>query len=390
MGVPRSNRVRQTQHSAGLIRTLAWCLLPVLPVLMGGCGKKAVGEGAGPQEVTVITVAPRNTPFPYEFVGQTQSSRQVEIVARVNGFLERKVYTEGSMVKAGQTMFLQDRKPFQAQVDAAQASLSAQQARLQVARDNLGRVKPLAALNALSQKDLDDAIGQEKAASAAVDGARANLTQAQLDLGYTVITTPVAGASSFSRVQEGQYLDASNRQLTYVAQLDPMWINFSISENDMLDLRTEAKEGRLILPKTDNYEVQVILADGSIFPSPGRITFANADFNPTTGTFLLRATLANPDGTLRPGQFVRVRINGAVRPNAILVPQKAVLEGAQGKFVVLIDKDQKAQIRPVKVGPWLGENWIIVDGLAAGDVVVVDGVARLGPGTPVKIVNKKA
>jgi membrane fusion protein, multidrug efflux system len=390
MGVPRSSRRRQSLRATGVVPALAWCLLPVLAVLVGGCGKKAVGEGAGPQEVTVVTVAPHDTPYPYEFAAQTQSSRQVEIVARVNGFLERKVYTEGSMVKAGQTMFLQDQRPFQAQVDAARASLSAQEARLQVARDNLGRVKPLAALNALSQKDLDDAIGQEKAASAAVDGARANLTQAQLNLSYTVISTPVAGASSFSRVQEGQYLDGSNRQLTYVAQLDPMWINFSISENDMLDLRTESKEGKLRLPSTDNYEVQVILADGSIFPATGRITFANADFNPTTGTFLLRATLANPDGTLRPGQFVRVRINGAVRPNAILIPQKAVLEGAQGKFVVLVDKDQKAQIRPVKVGPWLGENWIITDGLAAGDVVVVDGVARLGPGTPVKIVDKPA
>lgn len=390
MGVPRSIGGRRAARATRVVPALAWCLLPVLPALIAGCGKKAVGEGAGPQEVTVVTIAPRDTPYPYEFVGQTQSSRQVDIVARVNGFLERKMYTEGSMVKAGQTMFLQDQKPFQAQVDAAKASLSAQQARLQVARDNLGRVKPLAALNALSQKDLDDAVGQEQAASAAVDGAKANLTQAQLNLGYTVITSPVAGASSFSRVQEGQYLDASNRQLTYVAQLDPMWVNFSISENDMLDLRTESKEGKLRLPSTDSYEVQVILADGSIFPATGRITFANADFNPTTGTFLLRATLPNPDGTLRPGQFVRVRINGAVRPNAILVPQKAVLEGAQGKFVVLVDKDQKAQIRPVKVGPWLGAEWIITDGLAAGDVVVVDGVARLGPGTPVKIVDKPA
>ena len=390
MGVPLSNRRRQALRTTGIAAALAWCLLPALPALLGGCGKKAVGEGAGPQEVTVITIAPRDTPFPYEFVGQTQSSRQVEIVARVDGFLEKKVYTEGSMVKAGQTMFLQDQKPFQAQVDGAKASLSAQQARLQVARDNLARVKPLAALNALSQKDLDDAVGQEKAASAAVDGAKANLTQAQLNLGYTVITTPVAGASSFSKVQEGQYLDASNRQLTYVSQLDPMWINFSISENDMLELRTEAKEGTLRLPSADNYEVQVILADGSIFPSTGRITFANADFNPTTGTFLLRATVTNPDGTLRPGQFVRVRINGAVRPNAILVPQKAVLEGAQGKFVVLVDKDHKAQIRPVKVGPWLGEEWIITDGLAAGDVVVVDGMSRLGPGTAVKIIDKPA
>jgi len=388
MGAPQLKRRRQALRATWAVPASLWLLLSGLGAVSGGCSKGATGPAAGPQEVSVVTIAARDTPFPYEFAGQTQSSRQVDIVARVDGFLERKVYTEGSMVKAGQTMFLQDQKPFQAQVDAAKASLAAQQARWQVARDNLARVKPLAALNALSQKDLDDAVGQEQAASAAVDAAKANLTQAQLNLGYTVITTPVAGASSFSRVQEGQYLDASNRQLTYVSQLDPMWVNFSVSENDMLAMRTEAKEGKLRLPAKDDYEVQVILSDGSLYPSKGHITFANADFNPTTGTFLLRATLENAEGALRPGQFVRVRINGAVRPNAILVPQKAVLEGAQGKFVVLVDKEQKALIRPVKVGPWLGDNWIITDGLAAGDVVVVDGVARLGPGTPVKIVDK--
>ena len=340
----------------------------------------------GPVEVTAQTIAPRDAPVTFEYVGQTQSSRQVQIVARVAGFLERRLYTEGSLVKAGQVMFQQDARPFQAQVDAAKAALAEQQARLKVANDNLARVKPLAERKALSQRELDDATGAAETAAAAVEVARANLEQAKLNLSYTTITTPVTGVSSFARVQDGQYVNIADSQLTYVAQLDPMWVNFSLSENDMLAIRGEQQAGRLRLPSKDDFEVGVVLADGSTFPKKGRITFANADYNQQTGTFLLRATLPNPDGVLRPGQFVRVRVSGAVRPNAILVPQQAVLQGAQGHFVVTVDKDSRAQIRPVEVGSWDGDDWVIVRGLAAGDVVVTDGMVRLSPGAPVKVV----
>ncbi len=340
----------------------------------------------GPVEVTAQTIAPRDAPVTFEYVGQTQSSRQVQIVARVAGFLERRLYTEGSLVKAGQVMFQQDARPFQAQVDAAKAALAEQQSRLKVASDNLARVKPLAERKALSQRELDDATGAAETAAAAVEVARANLEQAKLNLSYTTITTPVTGVSSFARVQDGQYVNIADSQLTYVAQLDPMWVNFSLSENDMLAIRGEQQAGRLRLPSKDDFEVGVVLADGSTFPKKGRITFANADYNQQTGTFLLRATLPNPDGVLRPGQFVRVRVSGAVRPNAILVPQQSVLQGAQGHFVVTVDKDSRAQIRPVEVGSWDGDDWVIVRGLAAGDVVVTDGMVRLSPGAPVKVV----
>ena len=332
-----------------------------------------------------MTLAAQDTPVSYEFVGQTTSSRQVDILARVSGFLEKRTYEEGSMVKAGQTLFIQDQKPFKAQLSAARAALSSQEARLVVAQQNLARVRPLAARNALSQRELDDAVGQEKSASAAVDEAKANLEQAQLNLSYTVITTPVSGASSFARVHDGQYVDASSGQLTYVAQLDPIWVDFSISENDMLKIRTDAQQGRLRLPARDEYAVHVILADGTEFPTVGRITFANADYSQKTGTYTLRATLPNADGVLRPGQFVRVKVTGAVRPNALLVPQQAVLQGASGHFVVVVDKDNKAQVRPVEVGPWQGKDWFITNGLTPGDHVVVDGMVKLAPGSPVKV-----
>ncbi|HQR59826.1 MAG TPA: efflux RND transporter periplasmic adaptor subunit, partial [Methylophilaceae bacterium] len=318
------------------------------------------------------------------------SSRQVQIVARVNGFLDKRVYTEGSLVKAGQVMFLQDPKPLQATLDANKAALAEQRARLQTANADLDRVKPLATLNALSQKDLDDATGRQEAAAAAVQMAEADVEQAKLNLGYTTITTPVTGLSSYARVQEGAYLNPANSLLTYVAQVDPIWLNFTLSENQLLERRTEIDSGKLRVPPNKDFVVEAVLADGSVFPQKGHISFADAEFNKETGTYLLRATLPNPDATLRPGQFVRVRVSGDVRPNAILVPQQAVLQGAKGHFVFVIGKDGKAEIRGVKVGEWYGKDWFISEGLETGDIVVTEGVMKLAPGAAVKIMNTAA
>ena len=373
---------------------MRWLLIGLIAIgALVGCGKKE--EANSPQarpaaEVTVIKVTPRDTAVGFEYVGQTESSRQVQIVARVNGFLEKQVYREGSLVKAGQVLFRQDAKPFQAAVDAAKGALGQQEARLQVERANLERVRPLAERNALSQKDLDNAIGQEQAAAAAVESAKADLESAQLNLGYTTIFTPVTGLSSYARVNEGSYIQATNSLLTYVQQVDPVYVNFSVSENDLLKVRGEEKSGQLRLPDKDNYQVQIELSDGSVYPQRGLITFGDADFNQQTGTYLLRATLKNPDAVLRPGQFVRVRVEGAIRPGAILVPQRAVQQGAQGHFVWIVDQESKVEPRPVEVGSWHGDEWFITRGLAPGDVVVVDGFLRLGPGAPVKIVEQTA
>jgi membrane fusion protein (multidrug efflux system) len=366
-------------------------LFVVVAGSIAGCDKQAPKSEARPAtEVTVMTVTPRDTPVSYEYVGQTQSSHQVQIRARVNGFLDKRVYTEGAIVRAGDVMFQQDKKPFQAQLDVALGGLAEQQARLQVANDNLAQVKPLASLNALSQKDLDDATGQQAAAAAAVQSAKANVETQRLNLGYTTITTPVTGLSSFARVQDGAYVSGENSLLTYVEQVDPIWVNFTLSEDDMLAFRTEQAKGLLRLPPKDNYTVEVVLGDGSVYPQQGRITFANASFNQQTGTFLLRATLPNPAGALRPGQFVRARVSGPVRVNAILVPQQSVLQGAKGHFVVLVDKEGKAEIQDVQVGPWHGEDWFITAGLKSGDVVVTDGMVKLSPGALVKIVSAPA
>jgi membrane fusion protein (multidrug efflux system) len=358
----------------------------VASLLLTACGKKEPeAQARPPAPVTVLRIEPRDTPVTFEYVGQTESTRQVQIRARVDGFLDSRVYREGSLVKAGDLMFLQDPKPFQAALDAAKGGLAQQEARLQTTRDNLKRVRPLTAQKALSEKDLDDAVGQEQAAAAAVDAAKANVQQAELNLGYTKITTPVTGLASFAKVQDGSYVSAANSLLTYVARIDTLWVNFSVSENDILDMRSEQAAGRLRLPPHEDFVVEIVLANGSVFPRTGRITFRNADYDVTTGTFLLRATFDNPDATLRPGQFVRVRISGAVRPKAILVPQQAVLQGANGHFVMVVDKDDEAQIHQVEVGPWHGNDWFILSGLAAGDLVVTDGVAHLTPGAKAHI-----
>ncbi|BCG00409.1 hemolysin D [Paraburkholderia sp. PGU19] len=366
-------------------------LLVVALALLGGCKKPAGPPALGAPEVTVMTVTARDTPVDMEFTAQTQSSREVEIRARVDGFLDRRTYSEGEQVKAGQTLFQMDPKPFQALLQTAKGQLAQQQARLLVTQQNLARVKPLAAQQALSQKDLDDAIGNEKQAQAAVIAAQGQVETADLNLGYTTIRSPLNGLASYARQQDGSYLIAnSTGLLTYVYQLDPMWVNFSVSQNEMLRFQDQIAAGKLVFPPNSEFVVAVELADGTEFPQHGKISFANPAFSTDTGTFLVRAVLANPKGTLRPGQFVRARISGAMRPNAILVPQRAVLQGARSHFVWVVDGESKAHQRVVEVGEWNGDNWFINDGLKAGERVVVDGAIRVAPDVPLKIVGTLA
>jgi membrane fusion protein (multidrug efflux system) len=356
--------------------------------------EQASNQAPPAPEVTVMKTVPRDTPVTIEFVGKTVSSRRVEIRSRVEGFLEKRLYTEGSMVKEGDVLFQMDQKPFQADLRAAKAELAQQEARFENADANLNRVKPLAEKNAVSQKDLDDAIGTYRSSAASVEAAKAKVVQAELNLSYTTITTPVTGLSSFAVQQEGAYIGyGSNSLLTYVAQLDPMWVEFSVSENQILKARQQAESGLIEQPEHGNLEVEVILADGSVFANRGRITFADAALSEETGTFLIRAEVKNKTDTdnnyetLRPGQFVRARLHGMVRPNAILVPQRAVQQGAKGSFVWIIDDEGKAKFQPIEVGQWYGEEWFVDNGLEGGETVVVDGALKLRAGVPVKIVE---
>lgn len=378
------NHYKQMQFY--LFTYLPSLLIILVFAFLYGCKDKVGPETAQVSEVSVIKIEPKDTPVTIEFIGQTQSSHQVEIRARVNGFLDKQTYIEGRFVHAGDVMFLMDAKPFKTQLDAQQGALAEQQARLQTAQANLARVKPLVRKHALSQKDLDEAIGQEQAAAAAVEVAKANVETATLNLNYTTISTPISGQSSYARVQEGTYISPKNNLLTYVSQIDPMWVNFSVSENDVLKYRGESERGLFRIPKDQSYVVEVLLADGSLYSEKGRLTFADAEYNQQTGTFLVRATIANPKNLLRPGQFLRVNLLGGIRPAAILVPQQAVFQGAKGHFVWVVDKESKAQIRDIEVGSWYKNQWLIDKGLTAGDSVIVEGMMKLTAGAPVKAV----
>lgn len=380
-------RISRPQGLLSVIFRASW----VLPLLLAGaCEREQASAGAAsaPVEITAVTVQAGDVPITREFVGKTASSRRVEIRSRVTGFLEKREYEEGTLVEEGQVLFQMDRKPFEARLQAAEAELGQQQARLENATANLARVEPLARENAVAQKELDDAVAIYREAAAAVEAAKANLTQAKLDLGYTTIASPVTGQSSFSTQQEGAYIGpGADSLLTYVAQLSPMRVEFSVSENQILQFRKQQEAGTVREPEDGNFVVEIVLADGTVFPHTGHLTFADASISEETGTFLVRAEFDNPEGLLRPGMFVRARLKGAERPNAILAPQRAVQQGAKGSFVWVVDDEGKAEFRPVVTGPWHGDDWFIDEGLAAGETIAVEGALKLRAGTPVKIVQ---
>ena len=363
-------------------------------LVLAGCGQGQHGgpHGFPPAQVTIAEVTARDLPVSWEYVGQTTGSKDVEVRARVTGILEKRLYTEGGPVRPGQPLFEIDPKPLQAQYNAVQADVARSQAAVAQAEREAARLKPLAERRAVGQKEADDAVSNAELARASLKAAEARAAEVQLSLGYTKVNAPVAGLSSRAMKSEGSLVNANETLLTVISQVDPIWVPFNISENEQLEVNKQVAAGRLVLPRDNGFDVVLKLADGSTFPRQGRINFADTRINPATGTYEMRAELPNRDQALKPGQFVRVQLKGAIRKNAVSVPQTAVLDGPQGKFVYVPakDKDGKdiAQPRPVTLGPWVvadGVNlWIVESGLAAGDKVIVDGVARvMGPGSAI-------
>ena len=363
------------------------CVMAIL--LLSACDKKPPPPPKLPIEVSVMQIKAQDTPIDFEYVGQTESPNEVELRARVAGFLDKQVYTDGEFVSAGQIMFQMDPKPFEAKLLTAKGQLAQQQSRLEVAQATLARVIPLAAQNAVSQQTLDTVTGDEKEAQAAVIAAMGQVQVAELNLSYTTIISPISGLSRNSTPNEGAYLVVGN-VLSSVSGIDPMNVNFSVSENELFSYRDNVAEGLLEAPKDSEFQVQLTLADGSIFPNIGYISFANPSFSKDTGTFLVRAVFKNTNGQLRPGQFVRAKVSGASRKNAIIVPQTAVLQGAKSHFVWVINKDNQAEQRMVEVGDWIGNDWLINSGLKAGEQVVVEGAIRVKVKKPLKITEVKA
>ena len=366
----------------------AW-LAAVAISIAPGCGKEPPPPPRPAHEVSVLTIEPKSIPYTPVFVAQTESSRQVNIVARVSGFLDRIAYQEGELVKQGQLMFQLDPKPFQAQFNAARGELESQQARYDTAQITYGRVKPLAEQDALPQTDLDRAKGELDAARAAVFSAQAKVDEARLNLGYATITSPVTGVAGRALQRQGAYVNslADSANLTYVAALDPIWVNFSISQNQMARYKELTDKGLAVPPKDDNYDVELVMPGGVAYPRRGKIGFADPSFSQDTGSFLVRAVIPNPKSDLRPGMFVTARVLGALRPNAIVVPQLAVQQGNNGHLVYVVNASNVAELRPVVVGDYSGDKDIVIqNGLAKGDRVVVEGVMKVVPGQPVRVV----
>jgi len=356
---------------------------------LSGC-KEPPPPPPPPPEVVVQPVDVRDTPVQAEFTGEIRGGEDVEVRARVAGYLQSQDYDEGTVVRKGQLLFLIDPKPFQATVARARADVAEAAARHSRAEIQVNRLRPLVADNAVSQQDLDNAVASEEASRASQAAAEAQLTTALLDLGYTRVTSPITGLAGNRQQDVGSYVGSPQPTvLTVVSSLDPVRFNFTISEAEYLAYAraTQAKAGKRSGPGP---ELELVLADGSTYPLKGKITVVGRGVDAETGTLPLQATFPNPDGLLRPGQFGRVRLPVTTRKSAILIPQRAVQE-LQGTYnVFVVGNDSVAQIRAIKTGNRVGSDWVITDGLEPADKIVVEGLQKVRDGVKVRPTAAKA
>jgi len=338
-------------------------------------------------DVSTFNVASATIPLKPEYVGFANSSHPVEIRARVEGYLDKIAYTEGSLVKHGQLLFQIDPRPLQAEVEKAKGELMRQQAGLENAKLTVDRLTPLYEKKAASKRDLDNAISSKLQAEASVVTAAAQLDLSVINLGWATISSPVTGLSDKAKWREGALINpGANSLMTTISVVDPIWVIFTVSDNDILKYQRELRKKIVEGPKDDFFEVEAIFMDGSTFPHKGVVDFSSPTYDQTTGSLSVRGVFPNPEVILRPGQFLRVKVLGTVRPNTIYVPQRAVLEGKNNNFVYVV-RNGKAEMQTVEVGEWYGENQIINEGLKTGDIVIVDGVNKVKNDSPVNIIG---
>jgi membrane fusion protein (multidrug efflux system) len=345
--------------------------------------EKGKGAPAGaPQAVParVLEVQPQRLPVRMDTVAQVEGSREVEIRARVGGTIQKRIYDEGAQVKAGVPLFQIDAAPFEIALSQARAALAQERARNEQARRESGRLKELAAQKAISQREYDDATSNLKLSEASIQAAEARVRDAELNLSYTQVIAPVAGASGRAQRSEGS-LVTPNDVLTTISQISPVWVRFALAETEVAKL-----PGSRVGPDA---EVRLVLGDGSRYPLRGRINFAESRVDARLGTRQMRAEFDNPQGQLLPGQFVRVEVSVNRAQPVVLVPQSAVLQTDKGHIVFTLDAEGKVAPRPIKVGEWSGSDWIVQDGLKSGDRVVLDNLMKLQPGVKVEPVKEQ-
>lgn len=337
-----------------------------------------------PPEVQVTAAVQRNVPIYVEFVGQTRGSKEVDVRSRVEGYLDTVNFQEGSFIRKGQLLYTIDPRPFREAQAQAKGQLAQAEAQLGKARDDVLRYKPLVEQNAIPRQDYDTAVSHQEAAKASVEAAQAVVNKAELELGFTRITAPMGGLIGKTEINPGNLVGRQVTLLTSISDIDPIHVRFSISEQEYLRLvrareKEPDKEGRTV-------PLELLLADGSTHPYEGGVVFAERTIDPTTGTLQLEASFPNPDNTLRPGLFARIRAAVEVRKGAILVPQKAVQELQATYNVAVVSANDNVEVRPVTPGPRVDSMWIIDKGLNPGERVVVEGLQKVRPGMTVKAV----
>ena len=352
-------------------------VLLLAAALLAACNNHAAPPPSAPQAmpVAVRVATPGTSPVNLEAVAQTEGVREVEVRARVGGILEKRLYTEGAAVKEGQPLYQIDKVPFEIALAQARAQLVEQQAKAAQAQREAVRLQGLVGDEAISRKEYDDAVSNQAVSKAAVAAAQAAVRDAERNLSYSTVTAPVAGTTSRSLRSEGSLVSTSDGLLTTIVQLNPIRVRFSLAQGDL----GRFPGGR---PSAAT-KVEMILPDGSVYPQPGRLDFAASRIDPALGTLELRAEFPNPKGDILPGEFVRARLTASTRQNVFLVPQAAVLQTDQGRMVMLIGPDGKVAPRPVQTAEWVGQDWVITEGLQAGDKVIVDNLIKLRPGMPV-------
>ncbi len=355
----------------------AFALILLAGLLAVHCSK-GPSEAPQPPVVEVMPVIQQDVPIHHEWVGTLDGTVNATIRAQVQGYLVRQNYRDGELVKKGQILFEIDPRNFQATLDQAMGQLAANQARWATAKANLARIKPLADLNAVSKKDLDDATGMEQSARASVLSAQAAVDKAKLQLEFTRVISPVDGIAGLAKAQIGDLVGpGAMEELTTVSTVDPIKAYIQVSEQEYLQASRHAG------PRKARLNAELILADGSIYPHRGAFAFADRQIDVKTGTMRVATTFPNPGNILRPGQYGKIRVAVTTRKGALLVPQRAVMEMQGNHLVTVVGPGNKADVRPVRAGSRIDSLWVVEEGLQPGETVVVEGIMKVRPGMTV-------
>ncbi|CAH9060621.1 Toluene efflux pump periplasmic linker protein TtgA [Pseudoalteromonas holothuriae] len=381
-------------------RVIFFILTVSVLMILTGCQEQQTQpetHSMPPATVSVIAVSKTNVPIHIELPATLAGNKEVEIRARVSGIVESRNFEEGQIVSTGQSLFTLDLNPFTLELNKAQALLNAAKAQVEQNKRERDRFETLTNERSVSKRDFDNAASNYDISLANLESAKVALNEAKLNLEYAHVKAPVSGIIGRELVSEGSYVSGPDVLLAELTDTTNMRVRFGFSEREQLKMRQDVTNGSLTLPLHNEFDAQIILQDGSIYPHTGKVNFSDVRVNRYTGTSELQAKVVNPNSQLRPGQFVRVRLAGAVRHNVVLLPQRAVLDNGTGKFVYIATENKQNQLialpAPVKVGEWVQQNgknyWVIREGLTPNQRVITEGMARIFfPGMPIQVADK--